>query len=73
MGVSGPGVASPCTRRCCLDALDVCLGCGRTLQDILRWHEAGDDERRRIVSEAAERRAACDAGNGFATPGTSGP
>lgn len=73
MGLSDPAVPSPCTRRCCLDALDVCLGCGRTLQDILRWHEAGDDERRRIVSEAAERRAARDAGNGFAAPGTSGP
>jgi predicted Fe-S protein YdhL (DUF1289 family) len=66
-------VASPCTRNCCLDAQDVCLGCGRTLEDILRWHAAGDDERRRIVALAAERRAARAAGNGFAAPGTSGP
>jgi predicted Fe-S protein YdhL (DUF1289 family) len=51
----------------------VCLGCGRTLPDILRWHEAGDDERARIVAEAAERRAARAAGNGFAAPDTSGP
>lgn len=65
--------ASPCTRNCCLDAQDVCLGCGRTLEDILRWHAAGDDERRRIVALAAERRAARAAGNGFAAPGTSGP
>lgn len=73
MGVNGPAVASPCTRQCCLDASDVCLGCGRTLPDILRWHDAGDDERRRIVAEAAERRAARAAGKGFAAPGTSGP
>lgn len=66
MGLSDSGVASPCTRRCCLDAQDVCLGCGRRLQDILRWQEAGDDERRRINAEAALRRTAREAGNGFA-------
>jgi predicted Fe-S protein YdhL (DUF1289 family) len=66
-------VPSPCTRRCCLDADDVCLGCGRRLQDILRWHDADDDERRRILDAAALRRAAREAGNGSAAPGTSGP
>lgn len=64
MGLSDSGVVSPCTRRCCLDAQDVCLGCGRRLQDILRWHDAGDDERRRIAAEAALRRAAREAGTG---------
>ena len=51
-----PGVISPCTRRCCLDAQDVCLGCGRHLQEILRWHAADDAERRTILVAAEARR-----------------
>jgi uncharacterized protein len=30
-----PGPASPCIRNCCLDAAEVCLGCGRHLQEII--------------------------------------
>lgn len=51
-----PAVPSPCTRTCCLDEQDVCLGCGRHLQEIIRWHEAGDEERRRILAAAEARR-----------------
>ena len=36
---------SPCVRNCCLDEVDVCLGCGRLLAEILRWHAADADER----------------------------
>jgi predicted Fe-S protein YdhL (DUF1289 family) len=54
-------VASPCVRDCCLDEADVCMGCGRRLQDILRWHAASDEERETILVAAkarvAERRA----------------
>ena len=54
-------VTSPCVRDCCLDEADVCMGCGRTLQDILRWHAAPDEEREAILVAAkarvAERRA----------------
>lgn len=71
MGLSA--VPSPCTRRCCLDADDVCLGCGRRLQDILRWHEADDAERRRILDAAAARRAVREAGHAPVPPGHSGP
>jgi predicted Fe-S protein YdhL (DUF1289 family) len=55
-------VTSPCVRDCCLDDAEVCMGCGRTLQDILRWHAASDEEREAILVAAkarvAERRAA---------------
>lgn len=53
-----PTVPSPCTRQCCLDAQDVCLGCGRHLQEIIRWHEAGDEERRGILAAAQARQRA---------------
>lgn len=51
------GVASPCVRNCCLDERDVCMGCGRSLDEIRDWSEAGDDQRRAILERAAARRA----------------
>jgi len=50
-------VASPCVRNCCLDEQEVCLGCGRSLEEIKIWSEAGDAERLRILGQAARRRA----------------
>jgi predicted Fe-S protein YdhL (DUF1289 family) len=48
-------------RDCCLDEAEVCMGCGRTLQEILRWHAASGDEREAILALAktrvAERRS----------------
>lgn len=48
-------VESPCVRNCCLDDDDVCLGCGRALSEIVRWNEAGDDERRTILENSRKR------------------
>jgi predicted Fe-S protein YdhL (DUF1289 family) len=49
-------------RDCCLDEAEVCMGCGRTLQDILRGLAASDAVRAAILVAAkarvAERRAA---------------
>ena len=52
-----PGVASPCVRNCCLDERDVCLGCGRSLDEIRVWSESDDAGRLRILERAAARRA----------------
>ncbi len=48
-------VDSPCGRNCCLDTKDICLGCFRSLQEILDWHEAGTDDRRKIIVNAKQR------------------
>jgi predicted Fe-S protein YdhL (DUF1289 family) len=50
-------VASPCVRNCCLDEKEVCLGCGRSLDEIKAWSEAGDAERFKILEQATRRRA----------------
>ncbi|WAJ37937.1 DUF1289 domain-containing protein [Pseudomonas sp. GOM7] len=47
--------ASPCQRKCCLDEQNICLGCGRSMQEILDWG-AADAQRRRQICEAAEAR-----------------
>ncbi|MGH8371890.1 MAG: DUF1289 domain-containing protein [Gammaproteobacteria bacterium] len=48
---------SPCIRNCCLDEHEICLGCGRSLDEIRDWGSASDSERQRILDQAAARRA----------------
>jgi hypothetical protein len=49
-------VASPCVRRCTLDQDDVCIGCGRTLDDIRQWGAMSNEQRGECVARAAQRR-----------------
>jgi predicted Fe-S protein YdhL (DUF1289 family) len=45
-------------RNCCLDEDNVCMGCGRSLAEIVRWSSAPDDEKREILERARRRAAA---------------
>jgi predicted Fe-S protein YdhL (DUF1289 family) len=45
-------------RNCCLDEAEVCMGCGRSLQEILRWSAASLEEKEAILAEAKLRLAA---------------
>jgi len=49
-------VESPCVRNCCLDKQDVCLGCGRTVEEIIRWGDASETEKKKILAAAQKRR-----------------
>ncbi len=51
-----PPIESPCVRNCCLNEDNVCLGCFRTLAEIMEWGPASGDERRRILVKAMRRR-----------------
>jgi len=48
-------VESPCVRNCCLDKQDVCLGCGRTIDEIIRWGDANDTEKILILKKSIKR------------------
>ena len=48
-------VPSPCVRNCCLDENDVCMGCGRHIDEILAWYESSDIEREAIIAIANKR------------------
>ncbi len=48
-------IDNPCVRNCCLDHADVCLGCGRHVDEITGWHQATDAEKQQILQKAAER------------------
>jgi predicted Fe-S protein YdhL (DUF1289 family) len=44
-------LSTPCTKVCTIDPQSkLCLGCGRTLNEIGRWSSLSEDERRRIMS-----------------------
>lgn len=48
-------VRSPCVSVCALDEKDVCIGCHRTGDEILRWTQMTNDERREVLIKVAER------------------
>jgi predicted Fe-S protein YdhL (DUF1289 family) len=49
-------IESPCNRVCTLDpASGLCLGCGRSLDEIARWTQMTDAERARVVAELGRR------------------
>ncbi len=50
------GIDSPCVRNCCLNDDDICVGCGRSLQEITRWSAATDADKQLTLISAAERK-----------------
>lgn len=48
-------IPAPCKRNCCLNQADICMGCGRTLQEITGWHQATIEEKHQIIENSAAR------------------
>lgn len=48
-------VASPCVRKCCLDDDDICMGCGRSIREIIGWNTASATERLDIIARSRLR------------------
>ncbi|MBM0108636.1 DUF1289 domain-containing protein [Steroidobacter sp. S1-65] len=51
-------VASPCIKVCVLDARNVCVGCGRTIDEITQWSRLTEEQQRQVVDRARQRREA---------------
>lgn len=50
-------IESPCTKLCTLDTrTGLCLGCGRTIEEIARWSAMSEAERARVLAELPGRR-----------------
>ncbi|MBI3094853.1 MAG: DUF1289 domain-containing protein [Rhodocyclales bacterium] len=54
-------VDSPCINVCKMEE-GLCAGCFRTLDEIARWANIGDDEKRLILAAVAQRRGKLDRG-----------
>jgi uncharacterized protein len=49
---------TPCIAVCIIDPrTSLCLGCGRTLREIARWHRIDSAERRAIMAQLPARMA----------------
>ncbi len=58
----GKMIETPCEKICTLDAQrKLCLGCGRTVDEIAAWGRLSPAERRRVMNELPERLAAFNA------------
>ncbi|MDO9104552.1 MAG: DUF1289 domain-containing protein [Methylovulum sp.] len=53
-------MGSPCIRNCCLNADDVCLGCFRSLYEIMQWAQVDDAMRKEYLKNADSRRSQYD-------------
>ena len=51
-------IETPCVKICTLDArAGLCLGCGRTVDEITRWSSMNASERARVMAELPARLA----------------
>jgi len=50
-------VPSPCIDVCSLDSKDICLGCGRHIDEIVNWSVSTPEIKLRVVAAARERLA----------------
>ena len=50
-------VPSPCIDKCCLGDDDICMGCLRSLQEILLWADADSLTRLEILRRVAIRKS----------------
>ena len=48
-------VDSPCVKVCRLEAF-VCVGCGRTLDEIAKWARMDEDERAAVVARVEQEK-----------------
>ena len=48
-------LGSPCIRNCTLDGEDVCVGCGRTIGEIMEWANASPARKQEIKALLPER------------------
>ncbi|EGW20819.1 DUF1289 domain-containing protein [Methylobacter tundripaludum] len=53
-------IISPCVRNCCLNGEDVCLGCFRSIDEILQWSDATEQQKQKIIYLANARKLIID-------------
>jgi predicted Fe-S protein YdhL (DUF1289 family) len=70
MPSADPRIESPCNRVCVVDpASRLCVGCGRSLDEIAGWLALSAAERRRIMAQLPARLATISGANTAAALG----
>jgi len=47
-------VLSPCVDICALDEKDICIGCGRSAEEILDWGVMTNEQKRQVLKNISE-------------------
>ena len=47
---------SPCIGNCTLNENDVCIGCGRLLNEITSWQSYSDRQRQLVLEQSVKRK-----------------
>ncbi len=58
--VDAADVASPCVQTCTLNIDDICIGCGRTIDEIAAWGSMSVAARRAVLATLPQRIATLD-------------
>jgi predicted Fe-S protein YdhL (DUF1289 family) len=62
-GFEKPGMVTPCNRVCVVHPVEgLCIGCGRTVDEIARWTAMSDSERGTVMMTLPQRLAAMSGG-----------
>jgi len=48
-------VPSPCVDICALDEKDICIGCGRSADEILDWGVMTNEQKRQVLKKISMR------------------
>lgn len=48
-------IPRPCNKICTLNSDHLCIGCGRSREEIGRWTQLSDAEKQRVVEKAKAR------------------
>ncbi|HLC73446.1 MAG TPA: DUF1289 domain-containing protein [Candidatus Nanoarchaeia archaeon] len=48
-------VESPCNKICITNKEDICLGCGRNLEEIAKWIDFNDAQKDECIRKSRER------------------
>ncbi|AIY64643.1 DUF1289 domain-containing protein [Pseudoalteromonas piratica] len=54
--MSETNIKSPCVENCCLNDKDVCLGCFRTLDEILSWSSMSLSQKQTTLNLCEQRK-----------------
>jgi len=49
-------IDSPCIRNCCLDTDDICVGCFRSLEEIMQWSNSSLETKQQVLLICHQRR-----------------
>jgi predicted Fe-S protein YdhL (DUF1289 family) len=47
---------SPCIRNCGLDENDICVGCNRSISEIMGWRDIPDSQKKVILARCSQRK-----------------